>query len=64
MLPGRVEDREKVPQADVLSAMFQKGLGGLAKAVMQGKLGLRVYGEGGCAVAQGEASVNINSVLL
>lgn len=46
------------------STMFQKGLGGLAKSMMQGKLGLRVDGEGKCVVAQGEASASINLVVL
>lgn len=53
-----------MPQAGVLSTMFQKGLGGLAESVMQGKLVPRVVGEGKCVVAQGEASVRANSVAL
>lgn len=40
-----------MPQADVLSTMFQKGLGGLAKSMMQGKLEQRVDGEEKCVVS-------------
>lgn len=61
---GGQRSKEKVPQAGVLSTMFQKGLGGPVESTMQGKLVLRVVGEGKCVVAQGEASVRVNFVVL
>lgn len=63
---GRAEEQREGAsgrQAGVLS-MFQKGLGGLAESMMQGKLVPKVDGEGKCVVAQGEASVRVNSVVL